>query len=212
MVREFAPGLEVPEPPPPPPPTFLARHAVTLGLALLGGLFAVPGAFLEEFRTGGGALLLPVLFAPVIEEILKPAGVIWLLERRPHYLLSPLHVVLLCMLGALVFASLENLLYIHVYWPLGRAREAAERAAGTPVTDAIARATFVRFRLAVATGLHVTAIVGIGLGRQLVRMRRERSDFDLERSLPFLAAAMVLHGAYNAAAILADRLGWRPWS
>ncbi len=56
-------------------------------------------------------VLLPFVVAPAIEEILKPMGVIFLLETRPHYLRSAFHVVVLCVVGALVFATLENLLF-----------------------------------------------------------------------------------------------------
>ena len=194
MVREFAPGIEVPPEPPPTPPTFLKRHLVTLGLALAGGVFAILGAFIEEMR-GGAGILLAVVVAPVIEEVLKPSGVIWVLEKRPHYLRSRVHVVALCVVGALVFATLENLVYLYVYAPGGGAG-------------------FARFRLLVCTGLHVTAsaVVGMGLGRQLLQMRRDGSDFDLERSLPFLIAAIVLHGAYNAAVSILEMVGWKPWT
>lgn len=192
MVRGFAPGLEPPPVPPPPVPAFVRRHAVTIGLALVGGLFAVVGAFIEEARSG--SLLLAFVVAPVIEEVLKPSGIIWLLEKRPHYLLSAAHVVVLCVVGALVFATLENLVYIYLYAP--------GQGAG-----------FVRWRLLACTTLHLvcSAVVGVGLGRQLVRMRRQNLDFDLENSLPFLIAAIVLHGAYNAAVTLLESAGWKPW-
>ena len=219
MVREFAPGIEVPPKPPPPPPTFLQRHTVTIGLALLGGVFAVLGAFIEEMR-GGGGIFLAVVLAPVIEEVLKPIGVIWVLEKRPHYLLSRVHVVVLCVVGALVFATLENLLYIHVHWPLQQATaeqvEISGRGPGPEpgAAETAQRASFIRFRFTACTALHVlaSAIVGLGLGRQLIRMRREKSDFDLERSLSFLIAAIVLHGTYNATVFILERAGWRPWS
>lgn len=199
MVRGFAPGLEPPPLPPPPTPSWPRRQTVTIGLALVGGLFAVLGAFIEESRSGAG-ILLAVVLAPVIEEALKPSGVIWLLEKRPHYLLSPVHVVVLCILGALVFATLENLVYVYVYMPMQD-------------VDAGQTAAFARFRFVICSALHVTcsAILGIGLGRQLVQMRREKLEFDLERSLPFVIAAVALHGAYNFTVYLLERAGWRPW-
>jgi len=199
MVRGFAPGLEPPPLPPPVPPGPVRRHAVTLGLAVLGGFFAVVGAFIEESR--GASPLLVILLAPTIEEVLKPSGVIWIFEKRPHFFLSAGHVVLLCVVGALVFATLENLLYIYVYLP-GSAVAAAERGG------------FIRFRFLVCTALHVTcsAIMGVGLARQLRRIRKEGVEFDMERSLPYIITAIAIHAQYNLAVTILESAGWRPWS
>ena len=74
--------MEQPSSLPQTPTAPLIKHRLIAVLwALSGGLFAVGAAFAKEF-TSGGALLM----AAVVEEILKPVGVYYLLRRRRHYL------------------------------------------------------------------------------------------------------------------------------
>ena len=70
------------------PPGVRPRHRLAAILwALSGGLFAILAAFVKESGVGGGPLLV-MLFAPAVEEVLKPSGIYYLLERRLHYLSS----------------------------------------------------------------------------------------------------------------------------
>ena len=81
--------------------------------AFAGGLFAVFGAIIEE-ATHYSPLLF-ILVAPTIEEVLKPSGVIWLFEKRRNLLRSRAHIIILCLIGALTFSTMENLLYFFIF-------------------------------------------------------------------------------------------------
>jgi RsiW-degrading membrane proteinase PrsW (M82 family) len=153
-------------------------------LGLVGGVAGVLTALYQEMLYGG--VLLPVLVAPAIEEVCKPIGVIFMLERRSHWLRSRGEVVFMAALGALVFATLENLVYVHVYHPEGGP-------------------AFVLFRYTVCTALHLTAstIFGLGLAR-LWRRVRQGGPFDVEGCLGYFAAAVILHAAYNGTVMVLE--------
>jgi len=155
---------------------------IGLAVAVFGGAFGVFGAMLQEY--GGASILIAVFFAPAVEEIMKPMGLVFLLEKAPHRVISSAQVILTAALGGLGFAVLENLIYLHVYIPM----------ADTPAPFDVAA-----FRWSVCTALHVgcSTIVGIGLVREYRRYRRTGARLELERILPYYATAAVVHGLYN---------------
>jgi len=155
---------------------------IGLGVAIFGGAFGVFGALLQEY--GGSHLVVAVFIAPAVEEIMKPMGLVFLLEKAPHRVISEAQVFVTAALGGLGFAVLENLIYLHVYIPL----------APTPASFDVAA-----FRWTVCTALHVgcSSIVGLGLAREFRRYRRTGARLELERILPFYATAAVVHGVYN---------------
>ena len=65
------------------------------------------------------------------------------------------------------------------------------------------------WRLSVCTLVHVSAatITGIGLARVWRRMATNRFRFEFSSVLPWLAAAMVLHGLYNLGAFVFEWFG-----
>ena len=171
----------------------------------IGSLLAVPGV-LFDVLTGGAGFLGPVVAGPLIEEALKPTGLIILLTRHPDLKLSATTGVLAGAFSGLVFAAIENLIYLLVYVPEHDSR-------------------FVIWRWTVCVGVHVacSALVGYGLARRsggqtameageyrllnsasshLLDEPRERSGVFQRTSLTCLVIAVVLHGAYNLAAIL----------
>ncbi len=170
------------------PCTLPGNIAVTLLAALLGGPFAVLGALLAG-QQGFAVLVYAVVFAPVIEELLKQSGMTYILEKRPYRVFAAWQFVLAAMVSGLVFAVIENLVYIHVY--------AAE---AEPQTVAALAA----FRWPVCTTLHVScaAIASLGLVRVWKKQLRDGKPANLSAAFPWFAAAMVIHGAYNLGATL----------
>ena len=65
------------------------------------------------------------------------------------------------------------------------------------------------WRLSVCTLVHVSAatITGIGLARVWRRMATTRFRFEFSSVMPWLAAAMVLHGLYNLGAFVFEWVG-----
>jgi len=147
-------------------------------VATAGGVLAVLAAIIKE--SSSGTVLLPVVVAPVVEELVKPIGIIILLEKRPWWIRSPGYLVVCCLLGSLVFATIENLVYIGFYNPHG--------------TEA-----FILFRLTVCTAMHLTCtfIFALGLVKVWRHIRTVGGTFDIDLCFRWFVAAALLHGTYN---------------
>lgn len=94
------------------------------------------------------------------------------------------------MLGGLIFAVLENLLYVHVYHPDGGAGFAA-------------------YRYTVCTAMHVLAsgVFGLGLAKVWRHIRQAGGSFDIDRCFRYYAAAVAIHAVYNTAALVLHLTG-----
>ncbi len=128
--------------------------------------------------------------APVIEEAVKPAGVYFLLVKRPTLLRNRWYTAFLSALAGLAFALVENLFYLHIYFPYHSPRLAV-------------------WRYTVCVAMHVTAsfIAGFGINAKLLAAVHGAIRF-LAFDKRFFIAAMVLHGLYNVfAALCASCLG-----
>lgn len=154
--------------------------ALVYVLGTLGGVAGLVAALWQEVRHGP-ALLLMVLVAPAIEEICKPIGLVFMLDKRPGWLRSPAQVVTLAVLGAFVFATLENLLYIYVYHPGGGAG-------------------FVIWRFGVCTAMHVVAslVMGLGLAKMWKHIRSQGGHFDIDVCFRYYVAAVAIHAGFNS--------------
>lgn len=156
-----------------------------VGIGLASGFIAVVCALLKDC-VGIGSLAV-VIGAPVAEEVSKVICPLMVLEKRPWIFPSRGLIVALCALSGLVFASVENVLYFTCYIP----QEA--------LTEGV-----VAWRLSVCTLMHVaaTTVAGWGLAREWRRAAACAGRFGVSHTLPWLFAAMLLHGAYNLCALL----------
>lgn len=169
------------------------RLLVTLTAALGAGPFAAVGAIVSGRQTGV-AIVYAVLFGPVTEELLKQAGMIYLLERRPYVVFSRWQLVGGAAIAALVFAAIENLLYGHIY---------LSQLGETELLVATA------FRWRVCTLMHVgcSLIASMGMVRVWKKRSADPGPVDLSSAYPYFAAAMAVHGGYNLVAVL-SRAMW----
>lgn len=161
---------------------------MTLCVALMAGPWGLVGAVASQFAGGGNSMLSLfglVLLAPLTEEVMKIAAVTWAVERRPYWFggagrMGGGQLLLCCGAGGLVFAAIENVLYLEVY-------------------IAEPDAWIVWWRWTVCVALHVccSLIAGLGLRRVWLRCvtRLERPDLTL--SLTHLGIAIGVHGTYN---------------
>src|SRR5262245_18361590 len=85
-------------------------YVLGLALALLGGLFGIGGAFLQELESR--ALFAVFVGALIIEEALKPLGIYILLVRWPQALRGRLHTAVLCAISGVTFGIVESLVYV----------------------------------------------------------------------------------------------------
>lgn len=167
---------------------------LALGAAsLVAGPFAILGALMDgmawEGLTGSGALAI-IVFGPVLEEMMKIATALWLVERRPWLLSGASSILLLCLCSALAFAAIENLMYLYVYLP--------------DHEPALAQ-----WRWTICLPMHVacTLIAGCGVVRVWSRSRRLQQPARIASAMPFLVAAMVGHGLYNLSAVILEYTG-----
>jgi len=167
--------------------SLIGNLAIGLLAILVAGPFAVIGAFMVGNPSFFG-IIYAIIFAPVIEEFLKQSGMIYLLEKKPYRILGAWQFILAGAVGGLVFASIENLIYIHVY------------VQGSDID----LARFAAFRWTVCTALHVTCsiLASIGLVRVYSKMKEAKQPAQLSYGTVAFIAAIVLHGAYNLAASL----------
>ena len=184
------PALPPSPPPPPVPPPLLPaveaafprrrpHIAVIYAVAMLGSLGGILAAIMDEMTSM--SLMAAIAIGPAIEELCKPIAVIFMLEKRPYWLSSAAQVVVLSVLGAVIFASIENVIYIFVYHPEG----------GT---------AFILWRLIICTGLHVVAslVMGLGLAKVYRQIRRRGGGLRLAPVAGYYLAAVGIHAAYNA--------------
>ncbi|MHC4396482.1 MAG: PrsW family glutamic-type intramembrane protease [Planctomycetota bacterium] len=155
--------------------------------AILGGPFAVLGAFMAGSEGWSGALYM-VVFAPVLEELLKQSGMIYLLEKKPYRVFASWQFVFSALVSAFVFATIENFLYINVYIHPAALKDPA---------------VFAGFRWTVCTGVHMfcSAIASLGMIRVWKKQLRDGKAAELNVAFMYFAVAMALHGAYNLAAL-----------
>ena len=168
-----------------------ASWGITLGLALLAGPWAVVGAVLGSGQTPFSLMAL-VLFGPVAEELMKIAAGLYVVERKPFLFTSPVQIITCALAGGLVFASIENILYLHVY-----------------VRDV--PAWLPRWRWTVCVGLHVgcSAIAGLGVLRVWRDSWARHAPARISLAFPYLITAVAVHGLYNGLAALLSLLEHR---
>jgi len=165
---------------------------VTVLVAVLAGPAAIIGALAAGHR-GVFPLVYMVSLGPVVEEILKQSGMIYLLEKKPYRVFAAWQFPFAALVSGLVFSAIENLAYIHVYAPAGVVEDTARLAA---------------FRWAVCTPLHVSCalIASWGLVRVWKKQLGDGRPADLSAGFGLFAVAVSIHGLYNFAAVLLDRL------
>ena len=125
--------------------------------------------------------------APVVEEMAKVVLPMMWLEKAPWRFRSAGTIALACLASALVFATIENLLYFHVYIPEDKCDSG-----------------IIWFRLIVCTSVHVicTMTSAFGLARAWREARDGACGFYSPAVTPYLVVAMVMHGVYNVFASL----------
>jgi len=160
----------------------LKTWLVTLGILLGAGLFAVAGTFISQAgEMATSQVLLITVIGPIIEEIMKACLILWVIEKRPYLFSSRIQIALTCLASGLVFAIIENLIYLNVY------------VKNPPQL-------LVEWRWTICVALHTgcTFIASLGLMRIWTGIMTERRRPRLIEGTSALVAAIVLHGTYNA--------------
>ncbi|PCI08447.1 hypothetical protein COB72_08290 [bacterium] len=153
-------------------------------MAACSGLFAVVGALMSNSTafgmTGQIQFFAVVIFAPVVEEVMKTSLLLWGVEQKPYLFRSPKQLMIIGAFSGLVFASVENVLYLKVY-----------------IDDP--SPFIVLWRWTVCVGLHTTttAIATLGLVKIWQRVMRTGQFARAELGARYLFIAILLHALYN---------------
>jgi hypothetical protein len=153
-------------------------------LALIAGPWAVIGAFWGSGQSVFSALVL-VTIAPTVEELMKASAALYVAEKRPYLFGHPAQIVLCGVCAGLSFAAIENLIYLYIYIPHA-----------TPQLWV--------WRWTVCVALHTTCsgIASVGVWRVWRDAVLRRSLPRTSLASPWLTAAIILHGLYNAFALI----------
>ena len=156
---------------------------VTLLAGLAGGPFAIVGALLKSGLGGINIILwasYAIVLGPLIEEMLKQSGALFLLERRPYWLKRGWQFPVIAVISAAVFATIENIMYIN--GPIQELKGDAYAAA-------------VSFRWRYCTLLHVgcSLIASVGMWKIWRRQLQDESPAQLSVGYPWMVAAVVCH-------------------
>jgi len=136
------------------------------------------------FGDGSGVRFFKAVFlAPPVEEFAKIATPLIILSRYPWRWLSGSQLVFACVFSGLVFAAIENLLYLFVY-----------------VENPSARMVVWRWTVCVSVHAVCSALAGCGLLRVWRNTHKTFARPDALPAAPWFVAAVVIHGVYNAAA------------
>lgn len=164
--------------------TVIGSWAVVAGLCAVSGLFALAGSLTATPSPGVWGVLTFVVFGPTVEEMLKIGLPLMVLERRPYVIRGAAQLLILVLMGALVFAVVENGMYLY---------GAEEPSSGLKA-----------WRWGACTSAHLVAsgIAGLGLLRIFHHSRRHMCRPRVARGYGYFIAAIVVHGCFNAMALL----------
>lgn len=157
---------------------------VTLATVLVAGPAAVLGT-LWNSSPSLSAWIGIVVLGPALEEVMKVALPLWMVERRPWLIRSNFQLLLCALAGGLAFAVVENFLYLNVY---------IENPSPT----------LARWRWTVCVALHTgcSALASLGLMRIRRQMLERQAPPQVGDAAGWLTAAFLVHAAYNAFALL----------
>jgi hypothetical protein len=167
---------------------------VVLGAALFAGPFAVFGAFFKAVvGEQGWGYIAVVVIGPVIEEMLKVVCAIWLVERKPWLLPGMGAIILIGATAGLSFAAIENWVYLNVYFP----------DHGPDL---------VQWRWTAGVALHVgcSIIAAWGVAKMWRAVIITRRPADLSIAFGWIVTAILIHGVYNAVAVIIEIAGIGP--
>jgi RsiW-degrading membrane proteinase PrsW (M82 family) len=169
-------------------------HAViaTISAGILGALWSIICIFYNSLQGGQiitfAAFIYVIVVGPVVEELLKQSGNIYLLEQKPYLLKYKWQVFAIALISSLGFAAIENILYTKLYVKPSEIKDFA---------------AFVDFRWTVCVCLHCccSLIASLGLANTREKMLKQGKPAELSIAFPFFTVAIIIHGLYNGLAV-----------
>lgn len=166
----------------------LKSWSVTLLICLVAGPASIASVALVDVFDR--SLLMLVVFGPVAEELAKNLIGLYVAEKRPYLFKSSGQILLCSAMGGLVFALIENLLYLHVY-----------------IENPSPGLVLWRYTICVALHMICAVIAGLGVRKLWLTAVNEHKRPDVSSATPYFAVAATLHGLYNLMAVTLDFSG-----
>ena len=161
---------------------------ITFCIVLVAGPLAIVGTLAQGIFSSG--LTMIVIMGPTIEEIMKVAIPLWIVERQPWWFRSSAQILICGLCSGLAFAAVENVMYLNIYVP-------------NPSPG------LAQWRWSVCVLMHsgCSVIASLGVARVWRCITVSQSRPELSRGAAFLLAAVIVHGSYNAMAVLLEYSG-----
>lgn len=159
---------------------------VTFAVISVAGPLAILGTLLAA-QAGHFPIVYYSIIGPTVEELMKLALVLWIVETRPWLFRSAFQILICMVMSGLVFAAVENVVYL-------------ELRILNPTPQ------LVRWRWTVCVALHTGCCLIAGLGAATVwrRFQAEERPPRLKDGAPWIISAITIHGLYNFSVIMAD--------
>lgn len=158
---------------------------VVLLVAAVSGPWAILGALWNSGNNTLSSLFMLAVVGPLSEEVMKSAGTLWVIEKRPYLFQSARQIMFCVLCSAFCFAAIENALYLLVY-----------------IDDPDDMIILWRWTICVALHMSCTAISGVGLTRIWSETMTHLKPPELSFWVPPLLVAATFHGIYNFTAFV----------
>ena len=162
---------------------------ITILAAIVGGPLAILGTLIEGTTQSG--LLTVITIGPTIEEIMKVALPLWIVEKRPWLFRSSNQILICCFASGLAFAAVENVIYLRFYIP-----------------DPSVSVAQWRWTVCVLLHSSCSLLAGVGVVRVWSLFQAEKTTPQISYAGTALLSAIVLHGSYNAIATMLEFAGF----
>lgn len=157
---------------------------VTILVVLVAGPCAIIGTLISG-QSGDFPVVYISIIGPTVEELLKLALVLWIVETRPWLFRSSIQILICMAMSGLVFAAVENVFYLEI----------AIREPAPPL---------VQWRWTVCVALHTGCCIISGYGAAIIwrRFQVEARPPQLNDGARWILSAIVIHGVYNFSMVL----------
>jgi hypothetical protein len=162
----------------------LTSWQITVAAAIASGLFASLTVLMMQLHVQA-QITVTIVLLPIFQELMKIVIPIWICEKRPWLFQSPIQIVFCGVVSALMVSTAANVFLISVVF----------KNAPTWI---------VLWRLVVCPALQVlcSLVASIGLVKVWRGIQARRGMPQLSDGAWWITAAMLIHGGYNAAALL----------
>lgn len=162
---------------------------ITILTAIIGGPLAILGTLVEGATQS--ELLTAIAIGPTVEEVMKVALPLWIVEKRPWLFRSATQILICCFASGLAFAAVENVIYLRFYIP-----------------DPSASVAQWRWTVCVLLHSSCSLLAGAGVVRMWKLFQAEKTTPQITYAGTALLSAIVMHGSYNAIATLLEFAGF----